>query len=52
MPSRGREGPMPTLTKRLVDAAKPRSLEYELYDGDLPGLALRVYPNSRKVYTL
>jgi integrase len=43
---------MPTLTKRLIDAAVPQSTEFELYDGQLPGFALRVYPNSRKVYTL
>ena len=43
---------MPVLTKRLVDAAAPRETEYQVYDGEIPGLALRVNPNSRKVYTL
>lgn len=43
---------MPELTKRLVDAATPRASEYEVHDGEIPGLALRVYPNQRKVYTL
>jgi len=43
---------MPVLTKRLVDAAAPREMEYQVYDGEIPGLALRVNPNSRKVYTL
>jgi hypothetical protein len=40
---------MPVLTKRLVDAAAPRETEYQVYDGEIPGLALRVNPNSRKV---
>jgi hypothetical protein len=28
------------LTKRLVDAATPRQTEYQLFDGEIPGLAL------------
>src|SRR5260370_810832 len=43
---------MPVLTKRLVDGANPREMEYQIYDGEIPGLALRVNPNGRKVYTL
>lgn len=43
---------MPNLSKRFVDAAAPRTVEYELYDSEIPGLALRVYPSSRKVYAL
>ena len=40
------------LTKRLVDAATPRQTEYQLFDGEIPGLALRVHSNSSKVYAL
>jgi hypothetical protein len=40
---------MPVLTKRLVVATAPRETEYQIYDGEIPGLALRVNPNSRKV---
>lgn len=43
---------MPVLSKRVVDGASPREGEYQIYDGEIPGLALRVNPNSRKVYTL
>jgi integrase len=43
---------MPVLTKRLVDGATPKETEYQIYDGEIPGLALRVNPNGRKVYTL
>ena len=40
------------LTKRLVNAATPRQTEYQLFDGEIPGLALRVHPNASKVYAL
>jgi hypothetical protein len=43
---------MSVLTKRLIDGANPREMEYQIYDGGIPGLALRVNPNGRKVYTL
>jgi integrase len=43
---------MPVLSKRLVDAAVPRSTEYQVFDGEIPGLALRVSPKGRKVYAL
>jgi len=43
---------MPVLTKRLVAAAAPRETEYQIFDGEIPGLALRVHPNSRKIYAL
>lgn len=40
------------LTKRAVDAAKPAAKEYLLWDAELPGFGLRVYPSGRKVYLL
>jgi integrase len=43
---------MPVLTKRLVTAAAPRATEYQIFDGEIPGLALRVHPNSQKIYAL
>jgi integrase len=43
---------MPKLTKRLVDLAEPRKAEYQVYDGEIPGLALRVNPSGTKAYTL
>ena len=43
---------MPVIGKRLVDAATPRDTEYQIYDGEIPGLALRINPSGRKVYAL
>jgi hypothetical protein len=43
---------MPVLSKRLVDAAAPRAKEYQIFDGEIPGLALRIQPRGRKVYAL
>jgi integrase len=43
---------MPVLTKRLVNASAPREAEYQIFDGDIPGLALRVHPNAQKIYAL
>jgi integrase len=43
---------MPVLSKRTVDAASPRDAEYQVFDGEIPGLALRVNPSGRKVFTL
>jgi hypothetical protein len=40
------------LGKRLVDAAAPRESEYQIFDGEIPGLALRINPSGRKVYAL
>jgi integrase len=40
------------LGKQLVDAAAPREVEYQIYDGEIPGLVLRVNPSGRKVYAL
>lgn len=41
-----------TLTKVVVDAAKPRNTAYRLWDAKVPGLALRVMPSGRKSYEL
>lgn len=41
---------MPKLTKKVVDAAKPTDAEFLVWDGDLPGYGLRVFPSGRKTY--
>src|SRR5688500_7729182 len=44
---------MPKLTKRAVDAAKPRSNDYFLWDdgdGSVKGFGLRVWPSGRKTF--
>ena len=38
------------ITKRGVDAAKPRKTDSYLWDNDLPGFGLKVTPAGRKVY--
>jgi integrase len=44
------EPAMPTLTKRTVDAAKPREERYFVWCGSLPGFGVRIYPSGRKVF--
>jgi integrase len=41
---------MSRLTKRTVDAEKSRDRDRFLWDDDLPGFGLRVYPSGAKVY--
>lgn len=41
---------MTKLTKRTVDAALATDKEYFLWDDDLKGFGLRVYPTGRKMY--
>ncbi len=41
---------MASLTKRLVDAAKPQDKDYFLWDGDVAGFGLRVFPSGVKTY--
>ena len=43
---------MPRITKRLVDAAEPRSAEYFVWDSEIPGFGLRVLPSGRKGYVV
>lgn len=40
------------ITKRVVDAAKPRSKDYFLWDGEVRGFGLRVLPSGTKTYQL
>jgi integrase len=41
---------MATLTKRAVDAAKPKAGEYFIWCTSSPGFGLRVYPSGRKIF--
>jgi len=43
---------MPKLTKRLVEAAEKQEREYFLWDDEIPGFALRVFPSGRKTYVV
>lgn len=41
------------LTKRLVESLQPEpARDYAVYDSELPGFAVRVWPSGKKVYTL
>jgi integrase len=39
---------MPKLTKRYVDAAKPKQQEFFLWDDEIPGFGVRVRPSSSR----
>lgn len=41
---------MTKITKRSVDAAAPTDKEFFLWDDELKGFGLRVYPSGRKMY--
>ena len=41
---------MAKITKRSVDAAAPGEREYFIWDEELKGFGLRVYPSGRKMY--
>ncbi len=41
---------MPKITKRSVDAATSTDKEFFLWDDELKGFGLRVYPSGRKMY--
>ena len=43
---------MPRLSKRTVDALKPREKDYFEWDDDLPGFGVRVMPTGRKSYLI
>src|SRR4051794_12795279 len=43
---------MPTLTKRVIDAAQPAGTDTYLWDSDLGGFGLKVTPAGRKVFIL
>lgn len=40
------------LTKRVVDAARPRAVRYTVWDGEVPGLGLRVSPSGLKSWII
>jgi integrase len=43
---------MPKLTKKLIDACNPQVKEYFVWDAELPGYGLRVFPTGKKSYML
>jgi integrase len=45
-----KDGSMPALTKRAVDASKPRAERYFVWCSDLAGFGVRVYPRGKKVF--
>lgn len=43
---------MPKLTKRFVEGLRPKDRYYIIWDDELPGFGIRVWPTGRKVYML
>lgn len=43
---------MPRLSKRTVDALSPGDKDYFVWDSDMAGFGLRVWPTGRKVYLI
>ena len=40
------------LTKRTIDALKPRVVRYDVYDSELPRFAVRVTPDGVKSFAI
>jgi len=43
---------MPKLTKRVVEAAEPKDVDYFIWDDDLPGFGIRIFPSCLKRYVV
>lgn len=43
---------MPKLTKRVVDAVEIRTKEYVIWDEELPGFGLRIFPSAKRSYVV
>lgn len=41
---------MTKLTKRFVEAVEPQRKGHVVWDGELPGFGLRVYPSGKRSY--
>src|SRR5688500_15378578 len=44
------EAHVSSLSKRMIDAAKPKATEYFIWCSGTPGFGLRVYPSGKKVF--
>lgn len=51
-PTRGEEQVRTKFTFNLINKLKPQAREYEVRDTEIKGLALRVYPTGKMMYTL
>jgi integrase len=43
---------VPRLTKRVIDAARPKATRFDLWDDALPGFGVRVFPSGTKSFFL
>ncbi len=43
---------MPKLTKRIVEGAELRDRDYVLWDDDVPGFGVRVFPSGKRSYVV
>ena len=43
---------MAKLTKRTIEALEPADKDYFVWDGELSGLGIRVFPTGRKQFVL
>ena len=43
---------MPRITNRVVDATRPEQKDQFIWDSDLPGFGLRVFPSGRRSYLI
>ncbi len=43
---------MPKLTKRIVESAVAKDVDYFIWDDELPGFGIRIFPSGRKRYVV
>ena len=47
-----KEHDRPVLCARVVEALRPRARDYVVWDGELAGFGVRVYPSGRKIWVV